>query len=97
MMCGECGRVNHFSTVCRTTRQGTSRKEEQNKEQIKKVKNNHFIHHYKYGKASIDTKIVTTSFYNSINIRYKLDMGEAVILYHSICTKYYSLKSLISM
>ena len=41
------------------------------------MKNNHFIHHYKYVKASIDTKIITTSFYNSINIRYKLDTGRS--------------------
>ena len=88
VMCGECGRVNHFSAMCKATRQGMSRWEEQSKEQINKVKNNHFICHYKYVKASIDTLIkyvkasidtliITTSFYNSINIRYNLDLGRS--------------------
>ena len=74
-----------------------SRQEEQNKEKINKVKNNHFIHHYKYVKASIDTKIITTSFYNNINIKYKLDMGRSnnSIPFHLY--KNYFLKSLISM
>ena len=62
MMCGECSRVNHFSAVCRATRQGTSRWVEQSKEQINKVKNNHFIHHYKYVEASIDTKLSQPAF-----------------------------------
>ena len=78
-MCGECCRVNHFSTVCRAPRQVTFRWEEQDNGQINKVKSKHFVHNYKYVKTSIETKIITISFYNSINIRYKLDMGKAIL------------------
>ena len=73
MTCGECSRVNHFSTVCRAPRQVTSRQGEQDNGQTNKVKNNQVIHNYIYVKACIETKINTTSFYNSIDIRYKLD------------------------
>ena len=31
MMCGECGRENHFSAVCRASRQAVCRLEEQDK------------------------------------------------------------------
>ena len=41
------------------------------------MKNYQFIHNYSYVKASIETKINTTSFYNSIDIRYKLDTGRS--------------------
>ena len=77
MTCGECGRVNHFCTACRAPRLVASRLKEQNNGQTNKVKNDQFIHNYSYVKASIETKINTSSFYNSINIRYRLDTGRS--------------------
>ena len=77
MMCGECSRVNHFSTMCRAPRRVTSKPEEQDNGQTNKVKNNQFIHNHSYVKASIETKINTTSFYNNIDVRYKLDTGRS--------------------
>ena len=54
-----------------------SRLEEQDNGQNNKVKNNQFIPNYSYVRASIETKINTSSFYNSINVRYKLDIGRS--------------------
>ena len=76
MTCGECHRVNHFSTVCRAPRWVASRPKEQYNGQTK-VKNDQFIHNYSYVKASIEAKISTSSFHNSINIRYRLDTGRS--------------------
>ena len=96
MTCGECGRVNHFSTVCRATRQVASRLKEQYNGQTNKVRNDQFIHNYSYVKASIETKINTSSFYNSINIRYRLDTGRSSNnIYHFIYIKSCFLKWLI--
>ena len=39
------------------------------------MKGNHFSHKYKYRKTRIEAKVSTTSFYNSLNLRYKLDTG----------------------
>ena len=75
MTCGKCGRVNHFSAVCRAPRRGWSRREEESNGHTNQVKSNHFSHNYKYRKACIEAKISTTSFYNSLNLRYKLDTG----------------------
>ena len=41
------------------------------------MKRIHFIHNYKYRKTCIETKISTISFYNSIDIRFKLDSGKS--------------------
>ena len=54
VMCGECSRVNPFSTVCRAPRWVTSKWEEQDNGQTNKVKNNQLIHNHSYVKASID-------------------------------------------
>ena len=35
----------------------------------------HFIHNYSYIRSSIETKLNTSSFYNSIKVIYKLDTG----------------------
>ena len=65
--------MNHFRAVCRAPRRIASRLEEQDNGQTNKVKNDQFIHNYSYVRASIETKINTSSLYNSINVRYKLD------------------------
>ena len=39
------------------------------------MKSNHFSHNYKYRKTHIEAKASTTSFYNSLHLRYKLDTG----------------------
>ena len=39
------------------------------------MKSNHFSHSYKSIKTCIEAEINTTSFYNSLNLRYKLDTG----------------------
>ena len=77
VMCGECGQVNHFSAVCRAPRQRLSRREEQSNGQASQVKSNHFNHNYKYRKTCIESKISTISFYNSIDIRFKLGTGKS--------------------
>ena len=84
MTCLECGRVNHYSAVCRAPRQRQSRQEEHDTGQTDKVKNNQFFHNYNYVKTGLETKISTTSFYNSLDIRYKLDTGRSTnyILLH---------------
>ena len=73
-----------------------SRLEEQDNGQTNRVKNDQFIHNYSYVRASIETKINAISFYNSINVRYKLDTGRSnnSIPFHIY--KNYFLKSLIS-
>ena len=75
MMCGECSWVNNFSAVCRAPRRRLSRREEQSNGQTNQVKSNHVSHNYKSIKACTEAEISTTSFYNSIDIRFKLDMG----------------------
>ena len=50
-----------------------SRREEQSNGQTNQVKSNHFSHSYKSINTCIDAEISTTSFYNSLNLRYKLD------------------------
>ena len=77
VMCGECSRVNHFTTVCRALRWRMSRWEEQSNGQTNQVKSNHFSHNYKSIKTCIETEISTTSFYNSIDIRFELDTGRS--------------------
>ena len=77
MMCGKCGQVNHFSTVCRAPRWGLYRREEQSNGQTNQVKSNNFNHKYKYSKMHVEAKVSTISFYNSINIRYKLDTDQS--------------------
>ena len=52
-------------------------KEEQSNGQTNQVKSNHFNHNYKYRKTCMKTKISTISFYNSIDIRFKLDTGKS--------------------
>ena len=74
-MCGECGRENHFSAVCRAPRWAVYRLEEQENGQTNRVNTDHFIHNSSYIRSSIETKLNTSSFYNSINIMYKLDIG----------------------
>ena len=49
--------------------------EEQENRQINRVNTDHFIHNYCYIKSSIETKLNTSSFYNSIHIIYKIDTG----------------------
>ena len=48
------------------------------------MKSNHFSHNYKSIKTCIETEISTTSFYNSIDLRFKLDTGRSnnYILFH---------------
>ena len=77
MMCGKCSQVNHFSTVCKAPIQRLSRKEEQSNGQINQVKSNHFSLNYQSRKTCIEAKVSTISFYNSIDIRFKLDTGQS--------------------
>ena len=51
------------------------RLEEQGNGQTNKVKTYQFIHNYSYIRSSIETKLNTSSLYNSINVIYKLDTG----------------------
>ena len=77
VMCGECSQVNQFSTVCRAPRQRLSRREEHSNGQTNQVKSNHFSHNYKSRKTCIEAKVSTISFYNSMDIRFKLDTGQS--------------------
>ena len=54
-----------------------SRQEGQSNGQTNQVKSNHFSHNYKSIKTCIETEISTTSFCNSIDIRFKLDTGRS--------------------
>ena len=74
-MCGECGRENHLSTVCRAPRQAAYRLEEQGNGQTNRVNTDHFIHNSSHIRSWIKTKLNTSSFYNNINVMYKLDTG----------------------
>ena len=74
-MCGDCDRENHFSAVCRASRQATCRIEEQEDEQNNRVNTDHFIYNSTDKRSSIETKLNTNSFYNSTKVTYKLDTG----------------------
>ena len=50
---------------------------EQSNGQTNQVKSKHFNHNHKYRKTCIEAKVSTISFYNSINIRYKLDTDQS--------------------
>ena len=84
MMCGECGRENHFSAVCRASRQATCRLEEQEDGQNNRVNTDHFICNSIGKRSNIETKLNTSSVYNSINVTYKLDTGRhnSIISFH---------------
>ena len=84
MKCGECGRKNHFSAVCRASGQATCTVEEQEDGQNNRVNMDHFIYNSIDKGSSIETKLNTSSFYNSINVTYKLDTGRNYnsILFH---------------
>ena len=41
------------------------------------MKSNHFSHNYKSRKTCIEAKVSTISFYNSIDVRFKLDTGQS--------------------
>ena len=54
---GECGRVNHFSAVCRVPRQAAHRLEEQEDGQTNRVNTDHFICNSICKRSSIETKL----------------------------------------
>ena len=74
-MCGECGRENHFSAVCKAPRLVACRLEEQEDGQTNRVNTDHFICNSICKRLSIETKLKTSSFYNNINVIDKLDTG----------------------
>ena len=83
-MYGGCGRENHFSAVCRAPGWAVNRLEEQENRQINGVNTDHFILNYSHIRSSIETKLNTSSFYNSTSVKYKLDTGRNnnSILFH---------------
>ena len=54
-----------------------SRREEQSNGQTNQVKSKHFSYNYKSRNRCIEAKVSTISFYNSIDIRFKLDTGKS--------------------
>ena len=64
-----------FQHSVQSPRQGWSRREDQSNGHTNQVKTNHFNHNSKYRKTHIEAKVSTTSLYNSLNLRYKLDTG----------------------
>ena len=69
----ECVRMNHISAVCRRSRQAVHKLEEFEDSQIDMVNTN--LIHSNAESLGIITKLKNGSFYNSINVSYKIDTG----------------------